>query len=43
MEHPEPVTVAAKFKEAWRCETCRRYRQGAVLLAVLLAMSWISW
>ena len=28
------------LSEAWHCETCRRYRQGVVVLAALLLITW---
>lgn len=37
------MTFAERVKDAWQCETCRRYRQGAVLIAALLALSfWLG-
>ncbi len=27
--------------EAWHCETCRRYRQGVIVVLALLVITWL--
>jgi len=35
------VSIAERLREALACETCRCYRQAAVIAAVVLMVSWL--
>jgi len=35
------MSLGAKLRDAWACETCRRYRQGAAVVIALLAVTWM--
>ncbi len=35
------MTWGEKLKDAWACETCRRYRQGTMLVLAALAVTWL--
>ena len=34
------MTPVERLKDAWACETCRRYRQGVLLMLAALALTW---
>jgi ribosomal protein L37AE/L43A len=33
--------IRRQSSDAWQCETCRRYRNGAAIVLVLLAVTWL--
>ena len=35
------MTLWERLGEAWRCETCRKYRQGVLVVLLLLAATWL--
>ena len=35
------MTLWQWLVEAWHCPTCRRYRQGVVVLLLLIAATWM--
>ena len=35
------MTFADRLRDAWACQTCRRYRHGVLLVLGALALTWL--